>query len=230
MRLVMFDVDGTLLTGNGIDDLCFAEALRSGLGIQHIDTEWSHYVNVTDSGVTSEIVGNKLLRKLEDSDIRTVRQEYSTRLRQEIIKNPLSFRTVPGAVELISTLCSMENVRVCIATGGWRDPALMKLRAAGFPIGNIILTSSDDALQRESIMLLAYERARIQANCEKFDSVLYVGDRRWDFANAQKLGWYFLGIARGKHAPELRQTGASHLQPDFIDQDYFLRVLETGEK
>jgi hypothetical protein len=62
-HLVMFDVDGTLVKRNGIDDVCFSEAVGEVLGIGQIDTDWSHYSNVTDSGITSEIIQKNLTRR-----------------------------------------------------------------------------------------------------------------------------------------------------------------------
>ena len=86
---------------------------------------------------------------------------------------------------------------MCVATGGWRDSALLKLGAVGISIGNIPLASSDDAHERESIMLLAHERARAHKKCEAFEVVMYVGDHIWDFVNSEKLGYRFVGIGRG---------------------------------
>ena len=39
LHLVMLDVDGTLVIGNGIDDVCFSEAMKEVLGIDNIDTD-----------------------------------------------------------------------------------------------------------------------------------------------------------------------------------------------
>lgn len=227
MRLVMFDVDGTLITGNGIDDNCFAEAVNEVFGIQQIDTDWSHYKNITDSGVTAEIVEKNLGRKAGEHEINDIRRAYIKMLRLEIGKNPLNFQPVPGAVELITTLRAMEEVCICIATGGWRDSAIVKLLSAGFSIENVLITSADDSHERETILRLAHGRAMAYINCDKFDSVMYVADHEWDFLNAQKLGYSFLGIAGGKHLRELKQAGANHILPDFTDRDYFMRVLKT---
>jgi phosphoglycolate phosphatase-like HAD superfamily hydrolase len=225
MHLVMFDVDGTLVTGNGIDDICFSDAVEEVLGVSHIDTDWSHYLNQTDSGVIREIVERSLSRVADDHDILAVRHSYVTRLRHEIEKDSFSFRSVPGASELIASLSSMESVSVCIATGGWQDAALAKLGAVGISIESTLLASSDDSHDRVSIMLSAYERARAQTRCGTFDSVLYVGDRRWDFENSRRLGYDFVGVGGRERGLELRRAGAEHVLPDLTDWHYFLGVL-----
>ncbi|MGA8848600.1 MAG: hypothetical protein WB564_02055 [Dehalococcoidia bacterium] len=74
IHLVMLDVDDTLVIGNGIDVVCFSEAVKEVLGVDNIDTDWSHYLHVTDSGIASEIIERNLSRKAEERDILMIRQ------------------------------------------------------------------------------------------------------------------------------------------------------------
>jgi len=224
-HLVMFDVDGTLIKWNGIDRVCFSEAVKEVLGVDNIDTDWLHYLHVTDSGIASEIIERNLFRKAERRDILAIRQSYLVRLHHETERNPYSFRPVPRASELIADLRSMEGICLCIATGNWREAALLKLRLAGISTGDIPLASSDDSHERESIMLLAEERARVHKNCPAFSQVVYVADHVRDFLNARKLGYGFVGLGSGEHAQELKLAGVTHVQPDFTNKGYFLRVL-----
>ncbi|OGO35776.1 MAG: hypothetical protein A2147_07935 [Chloroflexi bacterium RBG_16_57_8] len=225
MHLVMFDVDGTLVTGDGTDEVCYCEAVNDVLGIPQIDTDWSHYWNVTDSGITSELVEKHLHRRPEQEAIQAVRHAYVSKLRHQIGENPLSFRAVPGATELIADLRSMDGVCVCIATGGWRHAALLKLRLVGIPTDNIPVASSDDSDERRSIRAHACELACIQRHCEAFDSIVYVADHPGDLANSRRLGYGFVGIGSGNIAEELRCAGAIHVQPDFGNRDYFFKIL-----
>ena len=55
MRLVMFDIDGTLVDSSSFEDACYSKAVQEF--IKHpIDTDWSKYINVTDSGILDEII------------------------------------------------------------------------------------------------------------------------------------------------------------------------------
>jgi phosphoglycolate phosphatase-like HAD superfamily hydrolase len=221
--LVMFDIDGTLVTGNGIDDDCFCEAIRDVLGVEQFDTNWSHYLNITESGITSEIVEKGLSKKVDESDVQAVHHSYLTKLRREIDKRPHSFQAIPGASELIADLMSMDNVRVCIATGGWGKPALLKLDSAGIRIGDIPMASSDDSDKRLSIMVTAYERSRVCYSCPEFKQVVYIADTVGDFKNAKQLGYSFVGIGNADKAERLRNTGAIQVIPDFTDKVLFLK-------
>ncbi len=46
MRLVLFDIDGTLTDTSAVDCECFIRAC----GFTSVDSEWSHYKNATDPG------------------------------------------------------------------------------------------------------------------------------------------------------------------------------------
>jgi len=225
MFLAMFDIDGTLVRGNGIDDVCFSEAIKGVLGIGQFDTDWSHYSNVSDSGITSEIIENHLSRKATERDIASVRQSYLSRLRDEIGKDFNHFQVTPGARALITDLHLLDSVCISVATGGWLDSALLKLNTVGILLDNIPIASSDDAHERESIMKISYERGSTQVGCREFQSVLYIGDYPWDYVNSRKLGYKFLGIGSGNQAERLKRAGVAHIMPDLSDKEYFFKVL-----
>jgi beta-phosphoglucomutase-like phosphatase (HAD superfamily) len=229
MDLMIFDVDGTLVRGNGIDDICFIEAVKEVLGIHLIDTNWSRYSMGTDSGITSEIIEKKLFRKAKERDITAVREAYLTILRLEIERNPSCFQPVPGTSELLAKLHSEENIGICIATGGWRDSALLKLETTGIDIQNIPLISSDDSCQREEILSIARDRALVFKKCEQFDRVVYIADHAQDFENSKKLGFDFVGIGNNDQGLELIRQGVPRVQPDFVNIDYFLHIMKTAE-
>ena len=221
----MFDVDGTLVRGNGIDDICFSEAIRDVLKVGQFDTDWSQYSNVSDSGITSEVIEKHCMRRATEVDITSVRQSYLSKLKDAVEKDANIFQATPGAKELIADLISIDGVSVAVATGGWRDSALLKLETVGIPFDNIPIASSDDAHERELIMRKSHDSALAYANCTEFQSVLYVGDHPWDFVNSTKLGYRFLGIGFGSQEHKLKQAGVTHIMPDLTDKDYFFKIL-----
>ena len=230
MRLVMFDVDGALVRDEGIDSACYCQALEGVLGIGGIDTDLSHYSRVTDSGITLELVETRLGRRARQMDIEAVRRSYLARLKEEIRRDPLSLQSVAGAPDLITHLSSLEDVAVCIATGGWRGAALLKLETVGIAVGDMPFASSDDSDERHLVMLAAYRRALAREGCQAFDAVLYVGDHVGDLANAKRLGYGFVAIGAGDCAKRLREAGAKYVMPDLLDVDHFLRALQSAPK
>ena len=55
MRLVVFDLDGTLVESDEFDGVLYAKAVRDVLGIE-VDDDWSGYRHATDSGILDEIL------------------------------------------------------------------------------------------------------------------------------------------------------------------------------
>ena len=55
MRLVVFDIDGTLTDTMGVDATCFVRALSEVCGFSDIDADWSRYKHATDAGIFNEI-------------------------------------------------------------------------------------------------------------------------------------------------------------------------------
>ena len=55
MKVVIFDIDGTLTQTNAVDSECFIRSVREILGVEDFETDWSQYQFVTDSGVAQEI-------------------------------------------------------------------------------------------------------------------------------------------------------------------------------
>jgi phosphoglycolate phosphatase-like HAD superfamily hydrolase len=225
MKLVMFDVDGTLVKGNGIDDICYCEAIADILGVDSVDTDWSHYSRVTDSGITAEIIEKSFNKMAEVEVIAAVRESYLTKLYLKIKKNPGVFREIPGAGELITRIRSSNDICLSAATGGWRKAALLKLEDAGIPIRDIPMASSDDSYDRLSLMLTAEKRALEFWNCPEFEAIWYIADHANDYVNSKTLGYGFVGVGKGKTATALQMVGADYVIPDFTDIAYFFKVL-----
>jgi phosphoserine phosphatase len=73
MKLIVFDLDGTLTATNAVDDECFARALHIVFDIDLINTNWTAYSHVTDAGVMAVAFGQvpRCLR-FQDPGIRRV--------------------------------------------------------------------------------------------------------------------------------------------------------------
>jgi phosphoglycolate phosphatase-like HAD superfamily hydrolase len=159
----------------------------------------------------------------------TTAQEVS-RFRQHFIQllgaaSSLSpFAPVAGADGLLSRLTSGGEHRVSFATGGWRDSARLKMASAGMCFDDHPAASADDALDRESIIRLSWQRAAERYG-ESFACTVYVGDGVWDARACRSVGVPFIGIGTGSRATRLSAEGAVCVFPDFSDADIFLRSV-----
>jgi phosphoglycolate phosphatase-like HAD superfamily hydrolase len=222
MYLVMFDIDGTLTETMKVDEECFVRSFKDVFGFAEIDTDWSHYPHTTDSGIFHDIFTSRIGRSPTAQDVSRFRQHFIQLLAAASSESP--FAPVAGADRLLSRLAHGGSHRVSLATGGWRDPARLKMASAGMCFDNHPAASADDALDRESIIRLSNQRAAERYR-ESFACTVYVGDGVWDARACRGVGIPFIGIATGSRATRLSAEGAVCVLPDFSDADIFLSTL-----
>jgi len=213
-RLIVFDVDGTLTLSAESHDEVFVQGVRDALGIENLNTDWSTYRTVTDSGVAAEIIERNNLK----STVQSVHDRVIACLRSALAATPC--REVPGATRILSALREHPDFECAIASGAWRESVLLKTRSAGLVIEDLPLATSDDSSQREKIVQMSIDRAGSQYHLSPDTPVTLVGDGPWDVQVATMLGHNFVGIG-GKR---LLECGAKHVMEDFTNVDRFLEL------
>lgn len=243
MALVIFDIDGTLTQTKGVDDSLFVRAFDEALGVRGFDPNWANYPHATDSSLVVEIVSRA--RQDEQGrpapptpeEIALVQEAYFASLRaQAKVKGRI--KATPGAAQLIEEIRKRRSWHVAIATGGWRESAMIKLNAAGLFTFGIPSAFADDALSRSAIVMKAMilasgfnfardERAEALAVIgERYGGIVYVGDGVWDVRTARELGIGFLGIRPAGEEKPLRVEGARTIVRDFKKTGEMLELLE----
>src|SRR5579872_1709471 len=96
LRLVMFDIDGTLTESMKLDEECFIRAFKDVFGFADIDTDWMRYKHVTDSGLLQEIFHMRAGRAISPHETLKFQQRFFTLLGNASAASP--FRAVKGAV------------------------------------------------------------------------------------------------------------------------------------
>lgn len=159
MRLLIFDVDGTLVQSMGVDTLCYAQAVCERLG-RKISTNWAEYRESTDSGIMRDLFDrHRIPISRRPGVANAVRGRFIELLREAVDSDPECCRGVAGAGALLQRLRESEDVCVAIATGGWSASARLKLEHASISIDDIPFASSDDADRREQILRVVLERS-----------------------------------------------------------------------
>ena len=131
MKLVIFDLDGTLTKTFAIDEQCFVQAFADALGINAVNRNWSEYEHVTDSGVLQEVFRKSLGRAPEASEVAAFVQCFVGSLNHHYCKSIDDFGEVPGAASMLVTLKENSDWGAAIATGSWERSARFKMKAAG---------------------------------------------------------------------------------------------------
>ncbi|MBI5506525.1 MAG: HAD family hydrolase [Deltaproteobacteria bacterium] len=227
MKLVAFDIDGTLTLGDGLGTRCFFSAFETAFGTGAISRRLDAYGESTDAGIAREAFRNVIGREPGDEELDRHKRLYLQLLEQEISRLPRAYRQVRGAERTVSLLLEHRQWRVALATGNWRRAASLKLRSASIPLREAELPGgfSEDGESRATVLRAAFARASAGANGEPLERIVYVGDQLWDLAAARAIGAEFIGVASGGQGRELAQAGAAVVE-DFEHFEEFLARLE----
>lgn len=181
---VMFDIDGTLIESYDFDTECFVEAVKQVTGYE-IDTNWSRYKHVTDSGILNQFFKEKHIENTE-SALESIKHVFLSEIQTRIAKKPIN--EILGAAAFIASLKKKENVAISLATGGWYESAILKLESAGIDVSSIPISSANDHYSRIEIMKIAEKRAVKSCGL----GFTYFGDGSWDLEACKELGVNFV--------------------------------------
>ena len=227
MKLVMFDIDGTLTQTYQADETCFVQALRDVFGFTDINTDWASYPHCSDSGILEVLFQTRLGRSPLPAEISTFQAHFVSLLTGATVVQP--FNPIAGARDFLCSLTSSSALAVSLASGAWECSARFKLASAGLDFPQIPAAFSDDAHAREAIMQASLVRAAQFHFRDSFDDVIYIGDGAWDARAARNLGFPLIGIS---HEParveKLYAEGARHVFHDYLDADSFMTVLHES--
>ena len=229
VKLAIFDIDGTLTNTNSVDDECFVGALAEAHAITGINTDWASYQHTTDSGITMQVFQERLGRDPEAAELDKFKSCFVRMLRERYKANSSSFAAMAGAAVMLNRLKAEPDWAVAIATGSWRESALLKLKAAQLDVDGIPAAFAEDGLSREAILLSAVSQSLQHYRLDNFAKTVSIGDGLWDVRAAQVLRFSFLGVGRGDSAVKLTRAGAKHVIEGFGDYDRVVSLLYDAE-
>ncbi|MGH9872381.1 MAG: HAD family hydrolase [Pyrinomonadaceae bacterium] len=229
MKLAIFDIDGTLTNTNSVDEECFVQAFSEAHAITDIDSDWAAYPHTTDSGITAHIFQERFGRNPKQAELDKFKSCFVNRLAAQYQSDSSSFAEVAGASLAVSMLRLDSDWAVAIATGCWRESALLKLKAANIDAEGIPAAFAEDGLSREDILKAALSQSLEQYEVSCFEKIVSIGDGLWDLRTAGRLNFAFLGVGCGESATRLQRAGARHVIEDFSDYQQMVRFLTEAE-
>jgi phosphoglycolate phosphatase-like HAD superfamily hydrolase len=227
MKLVMFDIDGTLTQTYQADETCFVQALREVFGFTDINTDWASYLHCSDSGILEVLFQIRLGRSPLPAEISIFQAHFVSLLTAATVVQP--FNPIAGARDFLCSLTRSSALAVSLASGAWECSARFKLASAGLDVPQIPAAFADDAHAREAIMQASLVRAAQSHFRDSFDAVIHIGDGVWDARASRNLGFPFIGISNEPAKIERLYTeGARHVFHDYLDADSFMTALHES--
>jgi phosphoglycolate phosphatase-like HAD superfamily hydrolase len=215
--VVVFDIDGTLLTTGG------AGAQAWTLAFKDIYAVTADIADYTEDGLPDHEVCRRtfvgvMQREPRESEISALIASYLSYI-DDTLRTATGYRVMPGIVDLLGRL-SHSGVLLGITTGNVAAAAHMKLERGRlnryFAFGGY----GSDSPDRTVLTQKAIERAgRLLGNPVDPARVLVVGDTPHDVAAAHGASAVAVAVATGHYdMAALRATGA----------EYVLETVETG--
>ncbi len=212
MKLLLFDIDGTLLTTNGAGRGAVEDALSALTG-RAIAAEGLSFSGKTDPQILREV-----LRRNEAeaawTDGRFSEAIDAFRQAMHRLFDPATTDALDGAAALVERLHGDDRVQLALLTGNLREMAYLKVGAIGlgethFPFGAF----GSDHEDRNALPAIAAERAAAYAG-RAFDpaDVLVIGDTPRDIECARQFGAVAVAVATGSYD---RASLAEH-EPDIL--------------
>ncbi len=227
MKLVMFDMDGTLTDSFALDENCYVRAMEDALGLRKIAIDWEGFTHASSSYCLQEIVRAARGHPPTAAESRAVQVRLVEVMEELGRVRGRTTREIPGAAACVRTLLR-QGCAVAIASGDWEATARHKLTVAGIPFETLPSAFCEAAHARTEIMRTALSRASKHYGCASFERIVYVGDGAWDVKACRELGWPLIGIGERAFAARLRSLGVEHVLPGYEPIEPFLEAIERA--
>lgn len=224
MKLVMFDMDGTLTDSFAIDENCYVLAIQQALGLDNVVTAWETYTHTSASYCLQEIVRDSRGEPVTPAESQAVQARMIALMIEISRLKGRGTSEIPGAAACVRELLR-QGYAVAIASGDWEATARHKLTTAGIPFQNLPAAYCDEAHARTEIMRTSLARASKHYACEQFERTIYIGDAAWDVRACRDLGWPLVAVGTGDHATRLRSLGATNVIADYRRMEEFIATL-----
>lgn len=225
-KLVLFDIDGTLVLTGGAGVRAMTRACDEIVG----SSNTLHGVAVagrTDWIILADAL-DRMGRDLDQQLFSALRDRYVTYLREEIQVPGHGVKAVmPGIQTLLDDLQARAGVYLGLLTGNFEAGARIKLEY--FDLWRYFQCGAfgDDAADRNALVPFAVSRARECGVPEVApQDILVVGDTPHDIACARAVGATPVAVATGMFTTEqLRDSGADIVFRDLSDTAAFTSLL-----
>jgi phosphoglycolate phosphatase len=222
--VILFDVDGTLVTTGGAGRRAMERAF------ERIHGRADAIDGLNLGGMTDRAIVRQGLRRIGVDDHEATIDAFLPRY-LEVLADEMATatgcRALPGVEAAVDAALSCEGIAAGLGTGNLEAGARLKLERVGladrFPFGGF----GCDHEVRDVLIRVGAERGAALLGAPFTDCrVVVVGDTPKDVAAARAIGAECVAVATGSFAVEaLREAGAHHAVRDLAEDGALDRIL-----
>ena len=222
-KLILFDIDKTLVPSSRAHHKAFSEAFKKVYGIDASIKIINHH-GMTDQQIIIEVLKKNGLSEQEIKSKITECMEAMVNFFNGFIGSE-NIVPLDGVQELLEALNGSGFLRGLV-TGNLEAIAKGKLKKAGinhyFKIGGF----GNDDINRTNLVKLAIKRARNNFSFKSNNNVLLIGDAPQDMKAGKEAGIQTIGVTTGIYSKEqLEDAGADFVVLSLKDKDEILKII-----
>jgi phosphoglycolate phosphatase-like HAD superfamily hydrolase len=227
MKLVLFDIDGTLLWSDGAGRSAIREALMAEMGTTG-PIDGFRFDGKTDPQIVHELMHAAGHPHADSSaHVQAVCDRYVRVLEEELTSGQRVPRVLPGVAALLAVIERRSDAVLGLLTGNIAGGARLKLASVGIAIERFRVGAyGSDAAERDKLPAVAAARAEeLMGGRPAGEQIVIIGDTPADVTCGESVGARAIGVATGFYAADaLRAAGAFAVFEDLSDTD---RVVST---
>ncbi len=214
MKLLLFDIDGTLILSGGAGLRAMNKAFAQLYGIENA-LDGLSLSGRTDDKIMMDAYERAGMEFSYD-ELARFKSVYFDKIKDEIQVNGTSKRMMPGIKNLMPALAERIDVHMGLLTGNWENSGRTKIDFFGlndyFPFGAF----SDDSSNRNELVPVALSRFKERMHVELDPRDVYViGDTPADIQCAKPHGVVSVAVAAASHSIDILQP----FEPDVLLSD-----------
>ena len=225
MKLLLFDIDGTLLRTDGAGTRAANRAFEKIYGVKDAMTKIDA-AGKTDPIILKEIFQNEFQRDYAQEEAQELYKHYVPYLEEETQNSETV--VMPGIPKLLESLSPRDDMVLGVATGNIEKGAWIKLRSGGLDRHFHFGGYGSDSHSREHLILKAYERAQNHVGHSiEIKKRFVIGDTPYDINHGRAAGAITVAVATGGYSRvDLEEHNPDYLFDDLSDLDMVVQIFE----
>ncbi len=219
-RLILFDIDGTLVLDDGASREAYALGLKEVFGFETTLRQYD-FSGRTDPQITHMVLGDAGFSASDiDARIEDLWEVYVAELEKRASAERV--RLLPGVIALLDRLATYPHLTLALLTGNIEPGARLKLNAQNLNGYFAFGAFGSDSTEREDLPPIAVQRAS-DLHQKKFEAkdVVVIGDSIYDVRCGIPHRATTIAVATGRTTKETLMAE---------NPDYFFHTLESTDE
>ncbi|MBN8421597.1 MAG: HAD family hydrolase [Verrucomicrobia bacterium] len=225
-RLLLFDIDGTLIDSNGAGGAAILDAAEEHFGIQRDQLPPLQLAGATDPAIAMDVFGHMNLIHTPE-EVFAFLDRYLSHLQRRLQAADFTGCTLPGVTQLLQALRGESTAHLGLLTGNVRRGAVIKLTRHGIFEHFLEGGFGSDHHDRNQLGPVALQRMQdATGTTYHIDDVIVIGDTPKDIRCAEAFGAKCLAVATGEYSyAELSALNPWRCVESFADVPAIVEML-----